>query len=146
MKTRHAARIVAMQIIFQADTLSDWTDTAYQRFFITFYNGTESPELDADTKSYCLSLVQLVAENIKAIDQRIVDLELSWSISRMARIDRAILRLALAESSLDLPVKVVIDEALKLAREYSGDQAVGFLNAALEKALEPQINKVPSIG
>ncbi len=146
MKTRHAARIVAMQILFQADTLSDWSDSAYERFFTAFYNGAESPELDAETKSYCLSLTKLVADNLKVIDQRIVDLELTWSITRMARIDRAILRLALAESSLDLPVKVVIDEALNLAREYSGEQAAGFLNAALEKALETQINKVPSIG
>ena len=58
---------------------------------------------------------------------------MNWKLERVAAIDRAILRLALHEMrATDTPVKVVINEAVDLAKKYSSDDAKGFVNGILD--------------
>jgi transcription antitermination protein NusB len=58
----------------------------------------------------------------------------NWRIERMAAIDRIVLRMAVYEmlAQPDTPSKVIINEAIELARSYSGDEAVGFVNGVLD--------------
>lgn len=78
--------------------------------------------------------IQVVIDHISDIDARITEGAPMWPISSIARVDLAILRLALWElyfSGADTPAKVVIDEAIELAKEYGGDNSGPFINGAL---------------
>ena len=68
-----------------------------------------------------------------AIDQRIIARSANWRIERMPVVDRNILRLAVYEmDAVKTPPAVVIDEALELARQFSGDESVAFINGVLD--------------
>jgi transcription antitermination protein NusB len=67
------------------------------------------------------------------IDQRISQKSAHWKLERMPIVDRNILRLAIYEMSRkDTPAVVVIDEALELARQFSGEESVAFINGVLD--------------
>jgi N utilization substance protein B len=67
------------------------------------------------------------------IDHRISEKSAHWKLERMPVVDRNILRLAIYEMSRhDTPAAVVIDEALELARQFSGDESVAFINGVLD--------------
>ncbi|MBI4099749.1 hypothetical protein HY440_01960 [Candidatus Microgenomates bacterium] len=78
-----------------------------------------------------------VTQNLTAIDAIISDSAPEWEIAKINPIDLAILRLAIYELCFELtePPKVVIDEAIELAKEFGGDTAPAFINGALGKAL-----------
>ncbi len=67
------------------------------------------------------------------IDQRIQEKSENWRLERMPAVDRNILRLAVYEmTGVGTPAPVVIDEALELARQFSGDESVSFINGVLD--------------
>ncbi|GBF22899.1 N utilization substance protein B [Candidatus Gastranaerophilus sp. (ex Termes propinquus)] len=86
--------------------------------------------------------VQLIANTFKdkstEIDAIIKELAFGWDIDRLFKIDKNILRIAIAELVFvkDAPVKVVIDEALELAKKYSTDESSSFINGILAKVVE----------
>ena len=66
-----------------------------------------------------------------------------WKLDRMAAMDRAILRLAVGEfRATGTPPKVVINEALELAKKYSSEESVSFINGVLDAILKEQIAAV----
>ena len=74
-----------------------------------------------------------VAEHLEVIDRHISAHAEHWRIERMPAVDRNILRLAVHElMAFDTPPAVVIDEALELARKFSGEEAVQFVNGVLD--------------
>ena len=68
------------------------------------------------------------------IDARLATHARNWRVERMAVIDRLVLRLAVYEllASPETPAKVIINEAIELARTFSGDEAVAFVNGVLD--------------
>jgi N utilization substance protein B len=79
------------------------------------------------------TLVRGALEHAGDIDRRITDKSANWRIERMPAVDRNILRLAVYEmSELKTPAPIVIDEALELARQFSGDESVSFINGVLD--------------
>jgi len=88
----------------------------------------------ADTRDLALGLVNQTLENIPRIDKILRDVAENWEISRMAALDRSILRLATAEILLgDVPDKVVINEAIEIAKRYSTEDSGRFVNGVLDK-------------
>ncbi|MGH9661828.1 MAG: transcription antitermination factor NusB, partial [Bryobacteraceae bacterium] len=80
-------------------------------------------------------LVKGVVENLGAIDERIARHAEHWRIERMPAVDRNVLRLAVFEMmGPKTPPPVAIDEALELARKYSGEESVHFVNGVLDAA------------
>ena len=71
---------------------------------------------------------------MEEIDKLLVTNTENWRVERMAVLDRLVLRMATYELLADpeTPARVVINEALELARAYSGDEAVGFVNGVLD--------------
>ena len=90
---------------------------------------------DAQVKEFTGELVKGTVEHFKAIDEKIADYATNWQIKRMAVIDRNILRLSCYELLFreDIPPKVSINEAVDLAKKYSGPQAGKFVNGILDK-------------
>jgi N utilization substance protein B len=73
-------------------------------------------------------------ENIRLIDKKIRASLQNWTLSRLKRVDRAILRLSVYSLLFqkDIPASVVIEEAVQLAVEYGGDDSFRFVNAVLD--------------
>ncbi len=79
--------------------------------------------------------VDRIIEKIPEIDQMIDEVSVGWRVSRMSRVDLTILRLAVYEMKYDdtIPAAVSINEAVELARKYSGDSSTSFVNGILAK-------------
>ncbi len=89
-------------------------------------------------------LLNGIETNRVTIDEAIVAHSKGWAIDRMPALDRAILRLAIFEltSRLDVPIAVVIDEAVELAKRFSTDDSGRFVNgvlAAVAKTARPAV-------
>jgi N utilization substance protein B len=94
---------------------------------------TEEP-LGAELREFALTLADGVAANVAALDPMIAEAAEHWRLERMNVMDRLILRLAVYEFLHwpDTHAKVIINEALELARSFSGDDAVRFINGILD--------------
>ena len=85
--------------------------------------------------TYMLNKAKAVVEKIEEIDQMINDNATGWKTGRMNKVDLSILRLAVYEMKYDedVPVKVAINEAVELAKRFSGDEGPAFVNGVLGK-------------
>ncbi len=91
-----------------------------------------------DEKEYIDVVVNGVNKNLKAIDEIILSKLKNWSLERIAKIDLAILRLAIYEIMYmdDIPVKVTANEAVELAKLYGNNDSKSFVNGVIAKVIE----------
>ncbi len=84
---------------------------------------------------YMLAKTKGIAEKVDEIDQIINENTTGWKTSRMNKVDLSILRLAVYEMKWDedVPVKVAINEAVELAKRFSGEEGPAFINGVLGK-------------
>lgn len=94
----------------------------------------EGPEMTATSRRFAEDLVEGTITHLQSIDARIEAQAQHWRLERMAVIDRLILRMAVYEFQYrpDTPRTVVIDEAIELARTFSEQDAVRFVNGVLD--------------
>ena len=92
-------------------------------------------EHTGDVKNYVLEIANTFKEHASEIDGLIQKFAHGWDIDRLVKIDKDILRIAIAELMYieSAPVKVVVDEALELAKKYSTDDSSSFINGILGK-------------
>ncbi|WP_026730906.1 transcription antitermination factor NusB [Fischerella sp. PCC 9605] len=105
----------------------------------------EFPELiqlanqDKEVSRYAIEIVRTVDEERKNIDEQIGTALVDWQVTRLAQIDRDILRIAVAEMLyLGVPNSVAIDEAVELAKRYSGEEGHRFINGVLRRVTQQQ--------
>ncbi|HTM47599.1 MAG TPA: transcription antitermination factor NusB [Bryobacteraceae bacterium] len=133
MSSRHRARERSLQILFQWDARKGPIEDAISSFYETLYS--EQSESKPARDEFVDRLVKGVAENIDEIDRRLAQHAEHWRIERMPAVDRNVLRLAIYElMATDTPPPVAIDEALELARRFSGEESVHFINGVLDAA------------
>jgi transcription antitermination factor NusB len=77
-------------------------------------------------------------ENLEQCDELITDSTIKWQFARLSPVDKSILRLSVYQLKFctDIPPKVVINEAIELAKKYSTDKSPGFVNAVLDAVLK----------
>lgn len=94
-------------------------------------------ESDGDVKNYALKIVQSYQQNHDEIDKMIDSYSDGWDFDRLVKMDKDILRIALAELVYikETPMKVVVDEAVELAKKYSTDDSSTFVNGVLAKVI-----------
>jgi N utilization substance protein B len=94
----------------------------------------EALTLDDESRAYSVELVQGMWAARESIDAYIAEAAQNWRLERLAIIDRLVLRLGIHEllAPAAVPPKVAIDEAIELARRYSGDEAARFVNGVLD--------------
>jgi transcription antitermination protein NusB len=128
MTLRRKSREFALQMLFQWDLSPQKPARIKQQFWKT-------ARAAASTREFADQLFEgAVAEAAKS-DQLVEELSANWRLDRLAAIDRNILRLALYELRFGTaPPKVVINEALELARTFSSEDAPAFLNGVLDAA------------
>lgn len=95
-------------------------------------------EYTGEVKNYVLQIASIYKENSGEIDSLIKKFAKGWDIERLVKIDKDILRIAISELLYvdSVPVKVVIDEALELAKKYSTDDSASFINGILGKVVD----------
>jgi transcription antitermination protein NusB len=130
-RTRHRARQAAVQMLYQWEVGQHDIDEVVRTFWAANLPGSEgAPE---SVRTFAEKLVRLTIGNLPKIDSTIAETAEHWRLSRIAALDRIILRLAISEF-LDgsTPRNVVINEALELAKTFSGDESVKFVNGILD--------------
>ena len=129
---RHRARESALQILYQWDVGKIDVERAVETFFTEQWPDVKPPseELRAVASALALDTVS----RLDAIDQLIAETTERWRPERMAVVDRLVLRLAVCELLRDsaTPHAVVINEAIELARTFSTEEAVKFVNGMLD--------------
>jgi transcription antitermination protein NusB len=131
MYSRHKAREHALQVLFQWDVRKHSAQESIDAFYGSL--SSETGEAQQERDSFLDQLVRGTVEQITEIDRQISSHAEHWRLERMPAVDRNILRLAVYEMlHTDTPVAVLIDEALELARRYSGQEAVHFVNGVLD--------------
>lgn len=130
MRRRTLARSFALQVLYQLDITGD----SYTDCLNNFWLNLDEPVED-NVKNFTEELVKGAIENLQQIDIKISAYATNWQIERMAVIDRNILRLSCYELIYrsDIPPKVSINEAVDLAKKYSGPAAGKFVNGILDK-------------
>ncbi len=129
---RHRSRERALQVLYQCDVTKEPAEAAIQSFYETLQSGEDArPVVGRDP--FMEELALGAARQAEAIDRRISEKAAHWRVDRMPTVDRNILRLAIYElTRKDTPPAVVIDEAVELARRFSGDEAAAFINGVLD--------------
>ncbi|MEE8576788.1 MAG: transcription antitermination factor NusB [candidate division Zixibacteria bacterium] len=98
----------------------------------------EESEINARHAEYAAQLMAATLENASASSEAIGRLAVNWELNRIAIIDRLVMQLAMTELEKmpDIPVKVVLDEAIELAKMFSTEQSSAFVNGILDKYVQ----------
>jgi N utilization substance protein B len=126
---RRQAREFALQILYQHSAGAEPLETSIAAFWES--QGAAQP----DIRSFAEELVRGAERNRASIDERIRDASENWDPSRMAAIDRAILRLAIFEllHREDIPPKVSMNEYIEIAKKFSTEDSGSFVNGILDR-------------
>ena len=129
---RHRARESALQILYQWDLGKRDIDKTSATYFDLQWPDTDPPA--DDLRSFATALARDTTERLGEIDPLIADTAQRWRPERMAILDRLILRLSVCELLRDpsTPAAVVINEALELARTFTTEESVKFINGMLD--------------
>ena len=132
MAARHRSRQRALQVLYQHDIRGESLPDAIRHSYATLHS--EDDEVaPAAADSFMEGLAQGTVAKTAEIDKLISERSANWRLERMSVVDRNILRMAIFEmSEMQTPPAVVIDEALELARQFSGDESVAFINGVLD--------------
>ncbi|HJT87395.1 MAG TPA: transcription antitermination factor NusB [Bryobacteraceae bacterium] len=128
MSSRRRSRQRALQILFLLDARKQSVEDAINAFYDTLYS-EEHPEREP----FVDELVRGTVQHLEEVDSRITRHAEHWRMDRMPAVDRNILRLAVYEMIFaGTPAAVAIDEALELARKFSNEESVQFVNGVLD--------------
>ena len=129
MTTRRTkARERALQALYQIDVAAEGIDDALSRFWKSF------EPVEREVMDLAEAIVRGVAAHRRSVDETIDAVSTNWRLDRMAKVDRNVLRLAVYELlRTDVPVKVVINEAIELGKKYGSESSGAFVNGVLDK-------------
>jgi N utilization substance protein B len=138
MPARRKSRQRALQVLFFADVRKEGIAEAIDAFYPSLYNAeadeVSGDELPAPARDVFMeNLARGASAQRDILDELIAKKAEHWRLDRMPTVDRNILRLAIYEMKDEgTPPAVVIDEALELARRYSEEEAIPFINGVLD--------------
>lgn len=120
-----------MQVLYQMEMTHEDGEASLGNFWQMHLE----EEIDDEMKSFTDTIVKGASGNRGEIDAKISQFATNWQLERMAVVDRNILRMGCFELMFrdDIPPKVSINEAVELAKKYSGIEAGKFVNAILDK-------------
>ena len=129
MGSRRKARECALQMLFAADVAEMPADEVVRSYWAELGES----DLDDTAREFATRLATRTLSNLELLDERIRSRAEHWRISRMAVVDRNILRLAVYEFLYEpTPRTVAINEALEIARRFSTYEATQFINGILD--------------
>lgn len=127
--SRHKQRIWTLQVLYGLDIRKkldlEHSKKSYENFM------AEKGVLAKDL--YAAGLLEGIIMELELLDAQIDQYAINWNIDRMPAIDRNILRIAAYEIQHDIPARVAINEAVKIAKKYADDSSPSFINGILSK-------------
>jgi len=136
LSARREGRELALQALYSKDLVPQDAGATLQRIIESFAEG-EEPTLEVHSKAFAFAseLVNGVVANLAAIDEQIATKSKHWSMSRMARVDLNILRLAVFELLYrsDIPKNVTMNEAIEVAKKFGSEDSAAFVNGILDE-------------
>lgn len=140
---RHLGRILALQSLYELDFRGEFPDDEADIDEIINRN-LERYEDTVGDKEFVRGLVHGTAEAAEELDAQLQPIAPDWPIDQIARIDKCILRLSLYElksKARDVPPKVVINEAVELAKAFGADNSSKFVNGVLGTAYRTMLEE-----
>ena len=127
MGRRRKAREIALQVLYQIDVLKVDAKEAIQLFWSNF-------EVSEEASEFSVELIEGTWNHREEIDKLIDGCSENWSLGRMAKVDRNILRMATYELLYchDIPYKVALNEAIDLGKNYGSENSGSFINGILD--------------
>ena len=131
MGARRKARELALQMLFQHDMSGNVPDMIIQTF-------EELQKSKANTREFATKIFRGTVENLASIDEMITAQADNWRLSRMAVVDRNIIRMCVYEflHENDTPKLVIIDEGIEIAKKYGTQKSSQFINGILDGILK----------
>ncbi|MEI7838360.1 MAG: transcription antitermination factor NusB [bacterium] len=149
---RHLGRIIVLQTLYEQDFRKASDDKSFDLDEVLNRNIDRYHKM-VDDKEFIKRLVIGVDSKEKQLDETLTPIAPDWPIDQIARMDRVILRIGIYElmNEHDTPPKVIINEAVELAKSFGGDNSSKFINGVLgtvlrnieEKTQKPAIKKKP---
>jgi N utilization substance protein B len=138
---RRTARERALQVLFELE----FTDAGSEEVLARMWN---ERRIDADVRDYTAWLVRGIAARRDEVDRLIQGTSKNWRLSRMALVDRNILRIAAFEllEEMFLEPAIVINEAIEIAKRYSSETAAVFINGILDAVRKKLQADAPAAG
>ena len=150
---RHLGRVIAFQTLYEEEFRMDASDPKFNLDEVLKRNIDRYRDMVDDTE-FVIALVKGVNSKAKELDAKLQPVAPEWPIDQISRMDRIVLRMGLYELTYlsDIPTKVVINEAVELAKAFGGDNSSKFINGVLgtiyknsqeaeEKAAKPKTVK-----
>ena len=127
MGHRRKAREIALQVLYQIDI----AETDVQEAIELYWRNFEAPE---NAREFSTELITGTIKNLVAIDEAISTCSEHWSLDRMAKVDKNILRMAVYELLYcnEIPPKATLNEAIDLGKEYGSETSGSFVNGILD--------------
>lgn len=136
------SRLVALQILYSADFFEDSQDTLLDDYIEKYRMGeiysdlTQTDDVIIEPDEFFLrELLKMTKQNLSAIDENITKfLKNGWNLAKIDPIVKTILRLAVCEMLFfgDIPIKVILDQYVSLARDFYISEEIGFVNGILD--------------
>lgn len=125
---RRRARELLLRVLYQSEVNSDPLDATWREV-------AEEERLPSETRAYAEDLCSVLDARLAEVDQVVRRHLENWSLERLGATDRGVLRLATAELlvMLGTPARVVLDEAVDIARKYGRDESGDFVNGVLDR-------------
>ena len=139
--SRRKAREAVLQALY-------WTESSEDPIQQTLHTMCLRAGLSLDASQFAVALGKETWARMEALDLMIGSASENWALERISRIDRLLLRMALAEilAFEDIPVKVSINEAIELAKRYSVEKSPAFINGILDALVKREGMSVESAG
>jgi N utilization substance protein B len=143
---RHLGRIIALQTLYEQDFRHSAEDESFDLSAVLARNMARY-EATVDDTTFIDELVHGTSDHEQELDEILQPIAPEWPIAQIARMDRIILRMGLYELNFekDVPSKVVINEAVELAKAFGNENSSKFINGVLGTALrklQPESSEV----
>jgi N utilization substance protein B len=131
MGARRKARELALQMLYQHDLSGNTPDTIVSTF-------EDLQKSKPSTRDFATRIFKGTVDNLSKIDEMIVQQADNWRLSRMAVVDRNIIRMSIYEflNETDTPKLVIIDEAIEIAKKFGTQKSSQFINGILDGILK----------
>ena len=131
MGARRKARELALQMLYQHDLSGNAPETIVNTF-------EELQKSKPNTREFAVKIFHGTVEHLTKIDEMIVAQADNWRLSRMAAVDRNIIRMSIYEflHETDTPKLVIIDEAIEIAKKFGTQKSSQFINGILDGVLK----------
>jgi len=126
------SREIVLKLLYQIDVLGLGEESGQD---ILESNSNFFRGLNQEERDYIEKIIHHVLENNRSIDEKISNRLIDWSLKRLTPVDRNLLRMGIAESSFNSEKAIIIDDIIRIAKKYGGEDSYKIINAILDKVI-----------